>query len=188
MRELGAAGMADEQDARFDWQPDVLGQVLEVVIEPARWPVRNATSGAGARARVADKVTTRESTGDARHHDADQRSGASPRGTVDRPVSGPEPAREARWTGRSAVRSQPVAHGVERGLGAILKPELAQDIRHVSFDRPFADDQRPRDFFVAATLRQQAQDFSLALGQLRARFGLARRGDLLHQSPRNFRM
>ena len=38
------------------------------------------------------------------------------------------------------------------------------------------------DLFVAAAFGEQAQDFALAVGQLRAGFGLAGRGDLLHQA------
>ena len=80
------------------------------------------------------------------------------------------------------------AHGVESRLGAILEPELAEDIRHVTLDGTFADDQRPGDFLVAATLGQQAQHFSLAVSELGTGLGLTRRGDLLHQTPRDFRM
>ena len=43
--------------------------------------------------------------------------------------------------------------------------ELVVDRRSVSFDRQRGDDQHLSDLFVGQALRQERQDFALALGQ-----------------------
>src|SRR6476469_9718325 len=74
---------------------------------------------------------------------------------------------------------EPDAGGVEGSLSAGLDAEFGQDAADVALDGPIPDRHLLRDLLVRETLRQQPEDFGLALGQ---RLGSLRGGDLPHQS------
>jgi hypothetical protein len=69
---------------------------------------------------------------------------------------------------KGAQRDQPgsgqaVAQGEGRRARAVLDAGLGEDVRHVPRDRLLAQDQRLGDLAVGPALRDQTQDFQLAV-------------------------
>ena len=57
---------------------------------------------------------------------------------------------------------QPDRHG----MGAIVRPQLREDIRHVPFDGVLGEIELRRDLFIGVAGGDQPQDFNLTLRQL----------------------
>jgi hypothetical protein len=70
----------------------------------------------------------------------------------------------------------PVAHGEDRGLDAILKAELGEQVGDAGLDRHGADQELGGDRGVSSPLREQPHDLALALRQRRRIMINARRG------------
>src|SRR5258708_18104230 len=55
--------------------------------------------------------------------------------------------------------------GVDRGLGAVVELELAEDVRDVGLHRPVGDPERGRDLLVGLSGRHELEDLALAWGE-----------------------
>src|SRR3954453_15901276 len=66
------------------------------------------------------------------------------------------------------ISDDSASNSVDRGLDAVLDLELHQDVRDVVLDRLRADVERLCDLRVVLSVRDQAQDLELAVGELRA--------------------
>lgn len=75
----------------------------------------------------------------------------------------PEPMRIVASTGRHLL-CQAMPHTIKGRLGAAGQVEFAQNATQMMLDRRLADDQRPRDLFIALAPCHQGQHLALALG------------------------
>ncbi len=79
------------------------------------------------------------------------------------------------WDGASPFGPQPVAGGNQRGLGAVVGVEFAEDAANVVAHGFFGDVEPLGDLPVGETRREPLQDLSLAPGELREEFPLPAR-------------
>src|SRR2546423_3754170 len=66
---------------------------------------------------------------------------------------------------------EPVAHRVDRRLGAVGDAELLEDRGHVALDRLGREDELFGDLAIAHALRDERQDLALALREIAGRGG-----------------
>src|SRR5680860_454970 len=82
-------------------------------------------------------------------------------------------------SGSLVTPDQPLAHGVESGLGAALEAKLREQVGYVRFHRRLGDVEMLGDALVRAPLGDVGEHLDLALGQ---RLAQLRRPHLAHQA------